>query len=81
MLSDLGVARAVWSAAWFPGKLMKPRSATARSVSLLAPPFASWKCPPPPFPPFHVRRLFLHFALVKRGASRPPLLRHHHHTP
>ena len=45
LLSDLGVTRAVLSAAWFPGELAKPRSATARSVSLCAPPFASWNWP------------------------------------
>ena len=49
LLSDLGVTRAVSSAAWFPRELAKPRSATARSVSLCAPPFASWKWPSPPF--------------------------------
>ena len=45
VLSDLGVAWAVLSAAWFLGELAKPRSATARSVSLCAPPFASWNWP------------------------------------
>ena len=45
------------------------------------PPRRELEVPPPPLTPFHVRRLFLHFALVKRGASRPLLLHHHHHTP
>ena len=42
LLSDLGVARAVLSAAWFPGELAKPRSATARSVSPYALAFPNW---------------------------------------
>ena len=42
LLSDLGVARAVLSAAWFPGELAKPRNATARSVSLYALAFPNW---------------------------------------
>ena len=45
LLSDLGIARADRSAAWFRGELAKPRSAMARSVSLCAPPFASWNWP------------------------------------
>ena len=45
LLSDLGVACAILSSAWFLGELAKPRSATARSVSLCAPPFASWNWP------------------------------------
>ena len=57
LLSDLGVTRAVLSAAWFPGELAKPRSATARSVSPYAPVFPSWDWASRPF--IHVRRLCL----------------------
>ena len=42
LLSDLGVTRAVLSAAWFPGELAKPRSAAARSVSPYALAFPNW---------------------------------------
>ena len=42
MLSDLGVAWAVLSAAWFLGELAKPRSAMARSVSPYALAFPNW---------------------------------------
>ena len=57
LLSDLGVAWAVLSAAWFLGELAKPRSATARSVSSYAPVFPSWDWASRPF--IHVRRLCL----------------------
>ena len=42
LLSDLGVTWAVLSAAWFPGELAKPKSATARSVSPYALAFSNW---------------------------------------
>ena len=57
MLSDLGVTRAVLSAAWFLGELAKPRSAMARSVSPYDPAFLSWDWASRPF--IHVRRLCL----------------------
>ena len=42
LLSELGVTRAVLSAAWFPGELAKPRSAEMRSVSPYALAFSNW---------------------------------------
>ena len=42
LLSELGVTRAVLSAAWFPGELAKPRSAEMRSDSPYALAFSNW---------------------------------------
>ena len=42
---DLGVARVDRRAAWLRGEHAEARTTTARSVSLRAPPFASWKWP------------------------------------
>ena len=43
---DLGMAGVARRAAWLPGENAKPRSATARSVSMCTPPFRSWSDPP-----------------------------------
>ena len=48
---DLGMARADRSAAWRARQHAKSRRATARSVSLRAPPFPSWKWPSLPVIP------------------------------
>ena len=48
---DLGMARADRSAGWLPGEHAEARTTTARSVSLRAPPFPSWKWPSLPIMP------------------------------
>ena len=58
---DIGMAGADRSAAWFPGELAEARTQDPRSISLRAPPFASWSDPPfllfprPPFVPVKYR--------------------------
>ena len=70
-----GVAR---RAAWLPGENAKLSRATARSVSMCAPPFRSGSYPP--FLSFHVRLLFLWKTEARtRGmsSSAAPLLSPH----